>query len=68
VSLGLLGLTLPSRVVYAELSDTLHFSVDYVVRIQGVRNLVGLTSAVDTIRVSRGAPPAASPPPPERRR
>jgi hypothetical protein len=68
VSLGLLGLMLPSRVVYAQLSDTLHFSVDYVLRIQGVPNLAGLTSGVDTVQVSRGAPPAAAPPLQERRR
>jgi hypothetical protein len=69
VSLRLLDLTLPSRVVYAELSDSLLFSVDYVLRLQGVLNLTGVTSAVDTVRVSRGAPPSPPPgAPPERRR
>jgi hypothetical protein len=67
-SLGVLGLTLPSRVVYAELSDSLLTAVEYVLRIQGVQNVAGLTSAIDTIRVSMPAPPGTPPPPGGRRR
>jgi hypothetical protein len=69
--LSMLELILPSRVVYAELADSLHFGVDYVLRIQGMVNLSGAPAATDTIRVSRGAapasPPAARPPGPGRR-
>jgi hypothetical protein len=64
-SLGVLGLTLPSRVIYAELADSLETAVDYVLRIQGVVNLAGLRSGVDSIRVTR-APPANAPRPPDR--
>jgi hypothetical protein len=62
-ALRVLGLTLPSRVLYAELSDTLQYSVDYVLRLQGVVNLAGLRAGVDSVRVTRGDPPAPAPPP-----
>jgi hypothetical protein len=60
--LGLLGLLIPSHVVYAELADSLQFGVDYVLRIQGMPNLAGARAGVDTVRVSRGEAPAARPP------
>jgi hypothetical protein len=63
-ALSILQLTLPSRVVYAELSDTLDFSADYTLRMQGVTNVAGLQAPVDTVRVSRGDPPPGPGPPP----
>jgi hypothetical protein len=56
---ALLELTLPSQVVYAELSDTLPVGVEHALRIQGVRNLAGIVSGIDTVEVVREAPPAA---------
>ena len=60
---ALLGLSLPSRVLYAQLSDTLVPGVEYVLRIEGVVNLAGLTSATDSALLTR-APPAPPPAPP----
>jgi hypothetical protein len=74
---ALLGFTLPSQVVYAELSDSLPVGVEHALRLQGVRNLAGILSGIDTVEVVREAPPAApaspggAPPPisrPRRRR
>lgn len=60
---ALLGLTLPSRVVYVELSDSLAFDVGYVLRIEGIVNLAGIRSAVDTVLISRDRPEAPPPAP-----
>jgi hypothetical protein len=58
----------PSRVIYAELSDSLDFDVDYVIRLQGALNLSGARAGIDSIRVSRGDRPVPPPTPPPGRR
>jgi hypothetical protein len=60
---ALLGLTLPSRVLYAQLSDTLVPGVEYVLRIEGVVNLAGLTSSTDSALLTRAPPPPPPAPP-----
>lgn len=61
---ALLGLTLPSQVLYAELVDTLPFLVEYKLRIQGVTNLSGLLSGTDSVEVTRDQVPMPVPPRP----
>ena len=61
-SAALLGLTLPSRVAYAELSDTLPYGVPFVLRLREVVNLAGLASAVDSLVFTRELPAAPAAP------
>jgi len=63
VTASLLGITLPSRVVFAELSAPLLPEVPYVLRLQGAPNLWGVPSPMDSVEVVRAPLPVAPQPP-----
>jgi len=63
VTASLLGITLPSRVLYAEFSAPLLPEVPYVLRLQGAANLWGIPSLMDSVEVVRAPLPVAPQPP-----
>ena len=50
------GSRFPSRVLYVELTESLPMGEGFILRIQGVVNLTGLSSGIDSVLVARDAP------------